>query len=172
MINYDLFKEIELYANRHVESSKDYYLSRNQNPDKMFIQIFRGKIAEYCCYFSMKQAGYILENEPDLKIYSEANKSYDADLICIGKNNKLYDVERHIHIKSVSRKNFLAFGASFLVQKNDRIVSHPQDNHYYSVMLEQSLTHYTFYAWLNSCEVNYQPPKNSNLYSKLAVYIE
>jgi len=172
MINYDLFKEIEHYAKRHVESSLEHYKSRNQNQETMFINCLRGKIAEWECFFSMKKEGYILKEKPDMLIYSGSNKSYDADLVCIGKNNSIYEIARHIHVKSISQETNQRIGASFLVQKNDPLVIHPKDNHYYSVLLQQSLTQYTFHTWLKSTETTYSEPKAKHLAkTKLAVYL-
>lgn len=171
MIDYFLFKEIELYANRHVESSRELYKNRNQNEERLFINCLRGKVAEWECYFSMLQANYIMKAEPDMKIYSSHNKSYDADLVCIGKDKKYYDSERFIHVKSISQATYKKIGASFLIQTNDNIVKNPLENHYYSVMLQQSLTHYTFFRWLNTCDAVYSKPRNKNLTSKLAVYL-
>jgi len=171
MIDYDLFKNIENYANRHLESSKELYTLRNQSTDKLHMNILNGKIAEYCCYYSMQSAGYILENKPDLEIYSANNKTHDADLICTGKNDKLYAQPKHIHIKSVSLDTYKKYGASFLVEKSNKLIKYPDENHYYSVMLQESLLVYKFHAWLPTLSVRYDNPVN-NLPSKLAVYIK
>ena len=171
-INYDLYEEIKLYAKRHTESSLDHYKSRNQNVDNIYINCLRGKLAEWCCYYSMQKAGYILKDKPDMMIYSENNKSYDADLICTGKDKELYDQERHIHVKSISLDSYQKYGASFLIQKNDDIVNNPKPNHYFSVMLQQSLTEYFFHKWINSCDVSYSEPRMSALSAtKYAVYL-
>ena len=172
MIDYDLFKEIELYAKRHVESSSEYYKSRNQSTDKMFKNCFDGKVAEWSNYFSLIEAGYIMKNKPDHQIYSQHNKSYEADLICIGKDNHLYEKEKHIHVKSISIGTYNKIGASFLIQKNDNLVTNPDPDHYFSVMLQKSLTHYVFYKWINSCDVSYSEPRANHLAAtKLAVYL-
>jgi len=171
MISYDLFKDIENYAIRHTESSKDLYTKRNQNIDRIFINCLNGKIAEFACYNSMVSAGYILENKPDLQIHSASNKSHEADLICIGKNKTIYENKRHIHIKSVSMETYAKYGASFLVEKNNRLINNPDTNHYYSVLLQTSLTDYKFYRWINTCDVTYQNPRKL-MASKLAVYLD
>lgn len=171
MLDYDLFKNIENYANRHLESSKDYYISRNQDPDKMFINIFNGKVAEWCNYFSLKDADYIVEKPPCMQIFSQGSKSYDADLVILGKGKEVFEHKKHVHIKSVLKSNYEKYGASFLVQKNDPIVINKPDHHFYSVMLQESLTSYRFYKWLDVSQAIYQPPKQLNLHSKLAVYL-
>lgn len=170
MIDYDLFKSIENYARLHTESSAELYQARNENKDRIFYNILRGKIAEFCCYYSMKNAGYILEAPPDLVIYSQHKKSHNADLICIGKDDIFYDIKRYIHIKSVSRETYDKIGASFLVENNNPLIKNPKENHYYSLLLQHSLTHYTFIKWLCSTEARYEAPKNKNLTTKLAVY--
>ena len=170
MIDYSLFKRIEDYAIQHAGSSLRVYAQRNQNLNSIVINCIRGKVAEYCCYFSMIEAGYILESEPDLKIYEESKKSYDADLICIGKDGVMYDEKRHIHVKSVSRETYNRYGASVLIESNDPIVKYPEHNHYFSIMLQHSLTHYTFYKWLNSFDCEWKDPI-LNLPSKRALYL-
>jgi len=170
MINYDLLKEIELYASRHVESSAEYYKSRNQSNDKMFMNCLTGKLAEWECYFSMKKAGYILEKPPCMLIFSQGNKSYDADLVVLGKDKQIYESPKHVHVKSVSSETYKKYGASFLVQSNDPIVKNPDEHHYYSVMLEVSLTEYKFHKWLSTINAVYKKPI-TNLPSKLAVYL-
>ena len=170
MIDYDLFKEIERYAKRHAESSKQMYASRNQNLNNSIVNCLRGKIAEYECYFSMKEAGYILEREPDLRIYSESGKSYEPDLVCIGKNNFIYPEKRYIHVKSISRQTYTKYGASVLCEARDPILLQPEPNHFFSIMLQHSLTHYTFYKWLNSCDCEWKDPI-LNLPTKKALYL-
>ena len=169
-ITYSLFKEIERYAKRHSESSKDHYSKRNQNTSNIFENCLRGKMAEYCCYYSMIKAGYILQNEPDLKIFEQSEKSYDADLVCIGKGKEIYDVPRYIHVKSVSAESFAKFGASFLIESNDELVRSPQENHYISVMLQMDLINYEFYKWLDAKQVIWDKPVLKHLHTKSAWY--
>ena len=172
MIDYDLFKEIELYSKRHVESSSSLYKYRGASESKMFIQCLEGKVAEFSCYFSMVEAGYILKNKPDLQIYSEQNKNHNADLICIGKHREIYQHEKHIHVKSISIKTLNSFGVSFLTQNNDPIFLNPDPNHFYSVMLKVSLSDYKFHKWICSTDVNWGAPKSPYLKSKVAAYIK
>lgn len=168
-INYDLYEEIKLYAQRHFESSKETYAKRNQNTSKIFQDCIRGKVAEFCCYHSMKDQGYILESPPDLQIYSGHNKSYAADLICIGKDNLLYENPRHIHVKSISRETYDKYGASILIEKNDPLVYKPDEHHFLSIMLQDSLTAYSFFKWINSVDADWKDPI-LNLPTKKALY--
>ena len=170
MITYSLFKKIEKYAKAHSESSRENYLQRNTNTSNIFENCLRGKLAEYSCYFSMYRAGYILQSEPDLKIYEPSEKSYDADLVCIGKHKEIYDAPRLIHVKAIGVKTFAKFGASFLVEKNDPLVFNPQPNNFISVMLQEDLINYRFYKWLDAQKIQWGLPKNNNLTSKLAWY--
>ena len=172
MINYDLFKEIELYASRHVESSAEYYKSRNQSTDKLFKHCFDGKIAEFMCFISMKKAGYILDKPPCMQIFSQGNKSYDSDLLCIGKNNEIYETPKHIHVKAISIKTYETIGISALIQKNDPIYLNPLRNHYFSFMLQVNLTHYEFCKWICSTDVIYGEPRAKHLAAtKRAIYL-
>lgn len=169
-ITYSLFKNIENYAKLHTESSKEYYSKRNQDTSKLFEHCFRGKMAEYCCYFSMIKAGYIIQNEPDLKILEQSEKSYDADLVCIGKGKEIYDSPRYIHVKSVSAESFARFGASFLIESCDELVHSPKENHYISVMLEIDLINYEFYKWLDATQIKWDKPILKHLRTKSAWY--
>ena len=168
MISYELFKEIELYATRHAESSSSYYLKSGRSQNQIMLNCLNGKIAEYCCYFSMIKAGYIIKNEPDLKITQE--KSHDPDLICIGKNKIIYQEEKNIHVKSILVSNFEKYGASFLVSKSDPMVINPTDQDFYSVMLQENLLSYRFFSWIPSKSAKYTQPA-TNLPNNLAVHI-
>lgn len=170
MIDYKLFKKIEKYAQLHSQSSIDHYRKRNQNTDKILINCIAGKIGEFECYYSMINAGYKIKSPPDLAIYPDDDKSHAADMICVGKNDILYENEKHIHIKTVSFNTFKNYGISFLIEANDRLVKYPKDNHFYSVMIEESLTSYRFGKWICSTDVIWMPPK-MNLPSKLACYL-
>ena len=170
MISYDLFINIQKYALAHAESSASHYQSRNQNTDMIFTNCFNGKVAEWSNYYSLLDAGYIVEKPPCMLIFSQANKSHDADLIILGKDKLVYDDPKHIHIKSVTLETFNKWGASFLIEKNNKLVNNPDANHYYSVMLQQQLTHYVFHKWICTLDVKYGAPK-MNLPTKLAVYL-
>ena len=169
-IDYKLFKEIEKYAELHSLSSKDHYLKRNQNTDNIFENCLRGKLGEYGCYHSMLKAGYQIQSPPDLVIYPDSQKSFESDLVCIGKGNIIYEQPRYIHVKTVSARSFAKYGASFLIENNDPLTFNPQENHYISVMLQQDLINYSFYKWLNATEIVWGKPKLSHLTSKLAWY--
>ena len=167
MIDYYLYEEIKHYANRHYESSKDLYLKRNQNSQKIFQDILRGKIAEYCAYFHLIEKGYVLD-KPDLTL--SAKKSYDADLVIKGSNTKILEEYWHIHVKSVTRASYLRYGASFLVEANDPLVFDPKPLHAFLVMIEDSFLVYKKYAWLKCANAVYQEPK-MNLPTKKAIYL-
>lgn len=170
MIDYKLFKKIEKYAELHTLSSIEKYKQRNQNTSNIFENCLRGKLGEYACYFSMIKAGYILESEPDLDIYISDNKSYEADLKCIGKHGEMYEQPRYIHVKTMSATSFSKWGGSFLIESNDSLVFNPKENHYISVMLEIDLINYNFYKWLNAKEIEWDYPKLKHLTSKRAWY--
>jgi hypothetical protein len=167
-IDYDIFKNIEAYALKHFESSKQLYTARKQNMKKAFNDILRGKIAEYNCYYQLQSKGYILD-KPDLNIYTHT-KCYDADLIILGKGDKIYEQPKHIHVKSISRDSYEKYGASFLIEANDPVVLNPEPDHYFSVLLEESFLIYNFYMWLPCTEVEYGDPV-MNLPTKKAVYL-
>ena len=168
-IDYDTFKNIEAYALRHYENSKEIYASRGQNLKKLFNDIIRGKVAEYNAYYQLIEKNYIL-NKPELEIKTNT-ACYDADLIIIGKDKEVYDNAKHVHVKSVSKDSYEKYGASFLIEKNDPIVSRPDEHehHYYCVLVERSFLVYDFLHWIDVREVKYSAPK-MNLPTKYAVY--
>ena len=165
-IDYDTFKNIEAYAIRHYESSKELYNFRGQK--NLLSDILRGKIAEFNAYYQLIAKGYILD-KPGLEI-RVSSACYDADLIVIGKNKTIYDKPRHVHVKSVSKLTNERYGASFLIEKNDPIVHKPKPNHYYCVLLEESFLVYNFLAWIDVRDAKYGNPK-MKLPTKLAVYL-
>jgi len=141
MIDYDLFKNIEQYAEQHFKSSIEHYkkgYTYIKNERKIFDFILNGKIAEYNLYFHLKNENFIL-NEPDLKIYT-TGKSFDSDLIILGKENELFQENEkiHIHVKGITKKTYENFGSSFLLQKNDPIVIDQKNekykNHYFAAL--------------------------------------
>jgi hypothetical protein len=173
MLLYDEFKAIEDYAKKHADSSAEHYKSRNQSIDRIFLQCLNGKLAEFFCYYSMKEVGYILENKPDLTILSPENKSHDADLICLGRFKEIYDNPKYIHIKSVSFENYNKYGTSFLIEKNNPTVLNPHPDHFYSIMLQcnNSFASYKFHRWICSTDIEWKPPR-MNLPTKLAAYLD
>lgn len=158
MIDYKLFKEIEEYAIGHLESSRSYYLKRKQNPDKIFHHILRGKIAEFNCYFNLKEKKYILE-KPDLNIYQSSQKSTDADLVINGFNGSIYSEPKFIHVKSISKQIWenKNLPRGFLIQRNDKIVISPKQNHFFCVLVQRSLVDYRLEKWIKTTEAEYKP---------------
>lgn len=169
-ISYSLFKNIETYARLHAESSASHYQSRNQNTEKLFENCFRGKVAEWCNYHSLIDAGYIIEKPPCMIIFEQSEKSYDADLVILGKGKEIFDHKRYVHIKAVSLDSFKKFGASFLVENLDKLVHSPGKHHFISVMLQQDLINYKFYKWLDATQVRWGKPILKHLNSKSAWY--
>lgn len=170
VVDYELYKQLESYAQKHFESSKQVYLSRNQNLAKAYSDILRGKVAEFCAYFKLKELGYTL-TPPDIAVYKAEHKSHDADLVVTAKKGEENFKPIYLHVKSVSLETFAKYGASFLVEKTDPLVKQPRAQHYYCVMVQESDYHYNFYKFLKSEEVEYLPPKLSRLTTKLAVYL-
>ncbi len=87
-----------------------YYATRNQfNADKRKIDQIVCKFGEFSV-FSYLSSKYEI-SEPDLKIYSAREKSWDFDL----KGNGI-----NIHVKSQSRESGDRFGISWVFQNSDR----------------------------------------------------
>ena len=162
-------KLINHYAEKHLESSFEYYRLRNSNlsKSKALADIKLGKMAELGLYKILKAENKIV-SKPDLEIYKSNQKSYAADLMAFDFKN-VY----HLHVKCIS-ENFWARGIkSVLLERNDKIVSRQHDckNHFLVIM--RKINNYNFEAvkWLHVPDVKYQDPINRNMKSKVAVYI-
>jgi hypothetical protein len=160
MIDYDLLKNIEQYAKNHLESSRNFLVKkRNASEKNILDNILSGKIAEYNLYFHLLERNYIL-NEPDLKIYNKG-KSYDSDLIILGKNNKFYETPSNLHIKAISAFSLKQYGNSFLVQKNNpHVINHKKlKNDWYVTLQQKSFLVYDNVKFLNLPNAEYQEIK-------------
>ncbi len=116
------FEKCAKFADDVLESNKDLYSYRGEsNVMKMKEDNIYGKLGEIAAYKYMKKRGFDV-NKPDFEIYERVNKSYGADLITkCGKN---------IHVKSQGFKSMMRYGASWLLQKNDKITRNPTEDDY------------------------------------------
>jgi len=116
------FEKCAKFAEEVLESNKDLYSYRGEkNIHKMKEDNIYGKLGEVAAYKYMKKRGFDV-NKPDFEIYERINKSFAADLVTsCGKN---------IHVKSQGFKSMMRYGASWLLQKSDKIVKNPTENDY------------------------------------------
>ncbi len=154
----DLFSK-EVFHNS--ESGKTY-MDRTKNSgseNKIIADIYLGKMAEYAVWnYLVSQDKF--PTEPELAIYSNKRKSYDADLK-IG-NTK-------IHVKSCVYNE--KFSNSWVFRPNDPIVTNPDENDF---VILCALKDNTFEGILVSAKKlvgMHKPPRNPN-YNMSVIYEE
>ena len=105
------------FAHDSIQTNLDAYARRNQkNVHKIFNDIVVGKIGEFAVYKYLKEKHEL--DEPDLKIYSKENKSFDADLKTAG-----FD----IHVKAQSKYQSETYGTSWSFHPTDKLITKPSD---------------------------------------------
>ena len=115
MNSYTLGKDIifmcESFADKVIDTNLDEYSRRGQfNRQKIWNDIFYGKLAEWGVYFIYLKRNRLSVTTPDMKIYKGSRKSFDADL-----NWNLYK----LHIKSQTSKSEKSYGTSWIFQSSD-----------------------------------------------------
>lgn len=107
------FDKCRKFADEQLSTSKDMYAYRGEHRlSKMREDIIIGKMGEVAAYKYLKAKGYDV-SKPDFTIYERPKKSFDADLVTsCGKN---------IHVKSQGFDSMMRYGASWLLQKSDKI---------------------------------------------------
>lgn len=151
-------KQCNLFSKYSVYSSLEEYKKRNQtNKDKIISDIYYGKVSEFLVYNYLVFKGKKLAS-PDLNIYLGNNKSYDADLIL--DNAK-------IHVKShVINGNF---PVSWVFQKNDPLLSHPNSDDYLALVVINKGINYMYLKKIS--EVTFSPPMKESLRTtKMCIY--
>lgn len=152
----DLFSK-EVFYNS--ESGKTYIdrTKGNASENKIISDIYLGKMAEYAVWnYLMSQDK--LPTEPDISIYPNKIKSYDADL-------KIGDTK--IHVKSCVYNE--RFPNSWVFRPNDPIVKNPDDNDFVALCV---LVNNNFEGILVSAKKlvgMHKPPRNPN-YNTAVIY--
>jgi hypothetical protein len=107
----------EQFAEDQLSTSKDLYSYRGESRlDKMKDDIITGKMAELAARKFLLELGYSCP-KPDFSIYERQNKSYEPDLTT--------ECGLRIHVKSQGLVSYKRYGASWLLQKNDRLTRDP-----------------------------------------------
>ena len=107
----DIIFMCKCFADKVIDTNIDEYNNRKQfNRQKIWNDIFYGKLAEWGVYFIYLKRNRLSITTPDMKIYSGSYKSFDADL-----NWNLYK----LHIKSQTKKSERNYGTSWIFQSND-----------------------------------------------------
>jgi len=121
-ISDEIYNKCLEFAHKRIEGSSGLYAYRGeQNRNKMIEDCLIGTLGEWGAHSYLLTKG-IKVSEPDLNIYETKRKSFAADL-----SNADYS----IHVKSQSLKSFKKYGASWLLQRSDRIVKEPTDKDYF-----------------------------------------
>jgi len=158
------FAELCYKTNRH------HYKKRGQNdPRKIKLDIYHGKIAEYAVWDHYKTIEGVECEEPDLAVLDPNRKSYEADLKLKNKNGK----ESLLHIKTQTVEQSEKFGLSWMFQKNDPLVFRPLLNDFVVLTVFLSMNLVRVYKPLNARHLigRYQKPKVAKIQdTKLALY--
>ena len=159
------------FAKKVYETNKDEYERRDQlDKDVIIRQIANGKVAEWGAYIYIISTGS-WSTPPDMNIYEPTKKSYACDL-----KTKKYD----IHVKSISSYNLERYGASWVFQKNDPVITTPTMRDcvfFVSIGDNNEKYEYTTCDIEKRCAASklqglYKPLRKKNLDSKVAIYLE
>lgn len=112
----DIVKLCGTFADRVISTNMDEYSKRKQsNTDKVWRDIFFGKLAEWGVYFIYLERNRKNISVPDMNIYPKQHKSFDADL-----RWGLYQ----LHVKSQTLGSVSTYGDSWLFQSKDPLFEH------------------------------------------------
>jgi len=147
------------FAEQSAASSMDEYARRNQHSiDKIKLDIFRGKVAEFQVWQHLVDRARDVV-PPDMAIYDKYHKTFDADLVCNGQN---------LHVKSHMRNP--RFPVSWVFQKRDKLTYAPSDNDWLCLVTLEADFSGTLYI-RHAKEVTFEQPKKESLRaSKVCVY--
>ena len=82
--------------------------------------IVTGALGEIAAYKLLREYDFKI-NKPDFKIYEKSKKSFDADLV---------DATRHFHIKSQNKESVIKYTKSWILQREDKLLTKEQKGHY------------------------------------------
>jgi len=152
------------FANESANSSEKKYKQRNQsNLFKIKNDIFLGKVAEYSIYNYYLSKGFQI-TPPDINIYQAKNKSFDADLTIIDKN-------QNIHVKSHFIKS--PFPPSWVFQKTDPLVTTPSPKDIIIMSTINSIGEGdAIIEYAYNLKDKYKPLLKESLQSKTAIYLK
>jgi hypothetical protein len=110
-------RQIKEFAHRRMNNVSVY---RKRGGFK-YMDIVIGAMAEFGAQAFLIDLGIIV-SEPDLKIYRNKDKSFNADLV---------SEDKFFHIKGQDSSRASTYCDSWLVQKTDPIIVNPKNNHYF-----------------------------------------
>lgn len=121
-LNKYYFDKCSKFADNQLDTSKNLYAYRGEHRlSKMREDIIVGKLGEVAAYKYLKQRGFN-PKRPDFKIYEGRRKSFDADITT--------ECGKLIHVKSQSYDSMVRYGASWLLQKSDKLTFEPKLDEY------------------------------------------
>ena len=116
------FNKCAKFADEQLESSAGLYAYRGESRlAKIRQDIIVGKLGEIAAYKYLKSRGFDV-NKPDFSIYDRVNKSFAADLVT--------NCGKQVHVKSQGFDSMMRYGASWLMQKSDKLTSVPETEDY------------------------------------------
>ena len=154
-----LVKQVRAFSYDHAESSRDLYAKRNQSIHNLADTIFKSKLCEWHVYYILRNSGKKV-TQPCMKILDAKDKSYDADILDYEKNIK-------IHVKSQTLESSLKYGTSFILQRNDPIVT----NHWLAFTIYNDIDDIRLLGFLNATHAIYEDTKLKHQ-SKCAIYLD
>lgn len=114
------FDKCAKFADEQLEGSKDIYAYRGEHRIKKIREdIIIGKLGEVAAYKYLNARGFTC-NKPDFTIYERVNKSFAADLVT--------DCGKDVHVKTQGFDSMMRYGASWLLQKSDKLTQSPTEN--------------------------------------------
>lgn len=116
------FNKCAKFADEQLKTSKSLYQYRGEHRvSKIREDIIFGKLGEVAAYQFLKKRGFSV-NKPDFTIYERVNKSFAADLVT--------ECGKQVHVKSQGFDSMMRYGASWLLQKSDKLVKNPSKDDY------------------------------------------
>lgn len=115
----DIVKMCEVFSSKVIHTNADEYYRRKQSDlEKIWNDIFYGKLAEWGVYFIYLERERTNIDPPDMRIYSAKDKSFDPDL-----RYGLFN----IHVKSQTYESAEKFGDSWMFQSKDPLLVQPNE---------------------------------------------
>ncbi len=162
------FDKCAEFADDQMESSKDIYTYRGEHRlSKIREDIIVGKLGEVAAYKYLRARGYEC-NKPDFTIYERLNKSFAADLITnCGKN---------VHVKAQGFDSMMRYGASWLLQKSDKLTKSPDCNDFILMVslngLEANVLGVVSAQDMSTNDLFQEPRVSRYAYTKKAIYFD
>lgn len=166
-IDPQIYKFCVQFAADRIGGSEDEYRRRGEaRIAKMQEDILTGALGEFAAYNYLKSKG-IEVCEPDLEIYKVRDKSFSADLMA---------PEGKFHVKSQGQESASRYGASWLCQKQDKLLSQPDtDDYFVFAIVEKNVVNLKAVVTVQDIvdkELVSEPKVWKYRHSKVALYLD